>query len=86
MRGLSPIRLKAFSVSMLLLGTSRCVDHGCCCFSFDVCLSSVVQSPYAPGSAYVLLHHVFGEINGKKGVWGHAIGGMVHDTFCCVYC
>lgn len=34
------------------------------------------QSPYAPGSAYVLLHHCFGEVNGKKGVWGHAIGGM----------
>jgi phytoene dehydrogenase-like protein len=24
----------------------------------------------------VLLHHVFGEVNGKKGAWGHAIGGM----------
>ena len=33
-------------------------------------------SPYTPGSAYVLLHHVFGEVNGKTGVWGHAIGGM----------
>jgi phytoene dehydrogenase-like protein len=33
-------------------------------------------SPYAAGSGYVLLHHVFGEVNGKKGVWGHAIGGM----------
>jgi phytoene dehydrogenase-like protein len=33
-------------------------------------------SPYAAGSAYVLLHHVFGEVNGKKGVWGHALGGM----------
>ncbi len=33
-------------------------------------------SPYTPGSAYVLLHHVFGEVNGKAGVWGHAIGGM----------
>jgi phytoene dehydrogenase-like protein len=33
-------------------------------------------SPYAPGSGYVLLHHVFGEVNGKKGAWGHAIGGM----------
>jgi phytoene dehydrogenase-like protein len=33
-------------------------------------------SPYSAGSAYVLLHHVFGEINGKKGAWGHAIGGM----------
>ncbi len=33
-------------------------------------------SPYGPGTAYVLLHHVFGEVNGKAGVWGHAIGGM----------
>jgi phytoene dehydrogenase-like protein len=33
-------------------------------------------SPYAPGSAYVQLHHAFGETNGKRGVWGHAIGGM----------
>jgi phytoene dehydrogenase-like protein len=33
-------------------------------------------SPYAPGSAYVLLHHCLGEVNGKKGQWGHAIGGM----------
>jgi phytoene dehydrogenase-like protein len=33
-------------------------------------------SPYTPGTAYVLLHHCFGEVNGKTGVWGHAIGGM----------
>jgi phytoene dehydrogenase-like protein len=33
-------------------------------------------SPYTPGSAYVLLHHAFGEVNGKKRVWGHAVGGM----------
>ena len=33
-------------------------------------------SPDTPGSAYVLLHHVFGEVNGLKGAWGHAIGGM----------
>jgi phytoene dehydrogenase-like protein len=33
-------------------------------------------SPYAPGTAYVLLHHAFGEVNGKKRLWGHAIGGM----------
>jgi phytoene dehydrogenase-like protein len=33
-------------------------------------------SPYMPGTAYVLLHHVFGEVNGKSGAWGHAIGGM----------
>ncbi len=33
-------------------------------------------SPYSPGSAYVLLHHVVGEVNGKSGIWGHARGGM----------
>ncbi len=33
-------------------------------------------SPYTAGSAYVLLHHTLGEVNGKRGVWGHAIGGM----------
>ncbi len=33
-------------------------------------------SPYAPGSAYVLLHHWLGEVNGRKGAWGHAVGGM----------
>jgi len=35
-----------------------------------------LASPYTAGSAYVLLHHMFGEVNGKQGVWGHAIGGM----------
>jgi phytoene dehydrogenase-like protein len=33
-------------------------------------------SPYTPGTAYGLLHHAFGEVNGKKRLWGHAIGGM----------
>ena len=33
-------------------------------------------SPYMPGSGYVLLHHLLGEVNGKRGAWGHAIGGM----------
>ena len=37
-------------------------------------------SPDTPGSAYVLLHHVFGEVNGKRGQWGHVIGGMGRIT------
>ena len=45
------------------------------CFGFDSVVGNFA-SPYTPGSAYVLLHHVFGEVNGKKGIWGHAIGGM----------
>lgn len=44
-------------------------------FGFDGIVGHYA-SPYAPGSAYVLLHHCFGEINGQKGRWGHALGGM----------
>src|SRR5690606_9731038 len=44
-------------------------------FGFDGIVGNYA-SPYTPGSAYVLLHHVFGEVNGRKGAWGHAIGGM----------
>ena len=44
-------------------------------FGFDSIVGNFA-SPYTAGSAYVLLHHCFGEVNGKKGVWGHAIGGM----------
>jgi phytoene dehydrogenase-like protein len=44
-------------------------------FGFDGVVGAYA-SPYTPGTAYVLLHHVFGEVNGKKGAWGHAIGGM----------
>ena len=44
-------------------------------FGFDAVVGNYA-SPDAPGSAYVLLHHVFGEVNGKKGAWGHSIGGM----------
>ncbi len=44
-------------------------------FGFDAIVGNYA-SPYTPGSAYVLLHHCFGEVNGHKGQWGHAIGGM----------
>ena len=44
-------------------------------FGFDAVVGNYA-SPDTPGSAYVLLHHVFGEVNGVKGAWGHAVGGM----------
>ena len=44
-------------------------------FAFDAVVGNFA-SPYHPGTAYVLLHHCFGEVNGKRGQWGHAIGGM----------
>jgi phytoene dehydrogenase-like protein len=44
-------------------------------FGFDAVVGNFA-SPYHPGTAYVLLHHCFGEVNGQRGQWGHAIGGM----------
>lgn len=32
--------------------------------------------PYDAGTAYVLLHHAFGEVNGRVGAWGIVRGGM----------
>ncbi|HSR71089.1 MAG TPA: NAD(P)/FAD-dependent oxidoreductase, partial [Kiloniellales bacterium] len=42
-------------------------------YGFEGVIGNMV-SPYAPGSAYVLLHHYFGEVNGRVGAWGHARG------------
>jgi phytoene dehydrogenase-like protein len=44
-------------------------------YGFDAVVGNYA-SPYHAGTGYVLLHHVFGEVNGKRGAWGHAIGGM----------
>jgi phytoene dehydrogenase-like protein len=44
-------------------------------FGFDGIVGTYA-SPYAAGTGYVLLHHCWGEVNGKRGQWGHAIGGM----------
>jgi phytoene dehydrogenase-like protein len=50
-------------------------DYVKAAFGFDAVVGAYA-SPDSPGSAYVLLHHVFGEINGKLGMWGHSVGGM----------
>lgn len=50
-------------------------EHVKAAFAFDSVVGNFA-GPSAPGSAYVLLHHVFGEVNGKKGAWGHPVGGM----------
>jgi phytoene dehydrogenase-like protein len=44
-------------------------------FGFDGVVGNFA-SPYTPGTAYVLLHHLFGEAAGVPGAWGHAVGGM----------
>ena len=43
--------------------------------AFDAIVGAYA-GPHTPGTAYVLLHHCFGEVNGRPGVWGHAVGGM----------
>jgi phytoene dehydrogenase-like protein len=35
-----------------------------------------MASPSTPGTAYVLFHHVMGETDGARGVWGYVRGGM----------
>lgn len=44
-------------------------------FGFDGIVGTYA-GPYAAGSGYVLLHHALGEVNGQRGIWGHAVGGM----------
>lgn len=44
-------------------------------FGYLAAVGSMV-SPYAGGTAYILLDHVVGEANGVRGMWGHAKGGM----------
>ncbi len=50
-------------------------DHVKSAFAFDAVVGNYAGVS-TPGSAYVLLHHVFGEVNGKLGAWGHSVGGM----------
>lgn len=35
-----------------------------------------MQGPKCPGTGYVLLHHVFGGIDGREGAWVYVEGGM----------
>jgi len=44
-------------------------------FGWDAIVGNYA-SPRDPGTAYVLLHHLFGEADGVAGAWGHAVGGM----------
>ena len=37
--------------------------------------------PKTPGSVYVTWHHMFGEVNGEKGMWGSVRGGMGRISF-----
>jgi len=45
----------------------------------NFCISGIIGTalgPMSPGTAYVLLHHYMGEVDGSVGAWGYARGGM----------
>ncbi|MES1153252.1 MAG: NAD(P)/FAD-dependent oxidoreductase [Dongia sp.] len=45
-------------------------------FSAASSIIGTALGPYSPGTAYVLLHHYMGEVDGQIGAWGFARGGM----------
>jgi phytoene dehydrogenase-like protein len=66
----------------LLTGPARAVLDGW--FESDVLKATLatdaiigaMASPSTPGTGYVLFHHVMGETDGRRGVWGYVRGGM----------
>jgi len=50
-------------------------EHVKAALAFDAVVGNFA-SPYAAGTAYGLLHHALGELDGVRGAWGHPIGGM----------
>jgi len=69
------------AVEMLTTSATRVLDRW---FDSDVLKATLATdaiigafaAPSSPGSAYVLLHHVMGQIGGRRGVWGYVRGGM----------
>ncbi|MDZ7749884.1 MAG: FAD-dependent oxidoreductase [Halofilum sp. (in: g-proteobacteria)] len=68
----------------LRLWTSSAADYAERYFETDVLKGALGGSaiigtglgPYSPGTAYVLLHHFMGDVDGNIGAWGYARGGM----------
>ncbi len=79
-RKLPPVRQKALA-ELMTMSIGDYLDHwfesdalkGV--FGFEGVIGNMV-SPYNAGSAYVLVHHAFGQIDGRTAAWGHAKGGM----------
>ena len=76
-----PIETQRDLLEIFTASAGEFLDHWFECaplkaaFGFDAIVGTYA-SPYTPGTAYVLLHHSFGEVDGRKGQWGHAVGGM----------
>ncbi len=69
------------AVEMMTTSATRILDRW---FESDVLKATLATdaiigafaAPSSPGSAYVLLHHVMGQVGGRRGVWGYVRGGM----------
>src|SRR5258707_9032940 len=55
-------------------------DYLCAAFAGQGVIGSFI-GPKTPGSVYVTWHHMFGEVNGEKGMWGYVRGGMGRISF-----
>lgn len=83
LKQISSLNVNEFEM-MLRLFSSSAVDFLDRWFENDQLKATLVtdgiigstQSPWEDGTAYVLLHHVFGNIFDETGVWGYVRGGM----------
>jgi phytoene dehydrogenase-like protein len=81
-RGAWRLRRELPDVAALLLGPARDALEGW--FASEPLLATLATDavigafapPSAPGTGYVLLHHVMGETFGERGVWAYVEGGM----------
>ncbi|NCN07290.1 NAD(P)/FAD-dependent oxidoreductase [Candidatus Falkowbacteria bacterium] len=84
MLGLKALGLKQDLVTLSELFSLSAYDFVKKHFESDILIATLctdgiigaVGGPFCPGTAYVLLHHVMGEINGHRGRWGYVRGGM----------
>ena len=69
------------SSAIMTMSVGDLLDDWFECDAFKGAMASsgvvgVWAGPRTPGTAYNLLHHELGEIEGVKGLWGHVKGGM----------
>jgi phytoene dehydrogenase-like protein len=78
------LRRRGAAASLVDLMTMSCADFLGRYFTDERILGALAPGgvigmwggPMSPGSAYVLLHHRMGEVDGVGGCWGFARGGM----------
>ncbi|KAG4065300.1 hypothetical protein HA402_012742 [Bradysia odoriphaga] len=80
LKELGPSRIPDFH-DLLTSPASRILDHWFSSQPLKATLATdavigTMQGPQCPGTGYVLLHHVFGGIDGREGAWVYVEGGM----------